>query len=238
MEYSPIDPKTYGVTLPPPSPRRDNPGHEDHEQVKPASYQTAPSATNHAHGSEPENTGEASNDNSPGGRSSPQRTASNPTPTAPSSSRRKRARQSSTSQCEEEKKRWRQNLARRLGREGDTINSDEEREYWDALEQRYAAEEARRNALSPEERRQEDIQQEAKALKEHIKPQFERGWASSVKILSYYPIFVLQTAPPSNRGAKCRIDSCTVTIRPGEYRIAVTPGNHNYYQNPGKRALF
>ncbi|KAI9038997.1 uncharacterized protein KD926_010099 [Aspergillus affinis] len=232
MEYSSIDPKTYGVTLRPSPPRRENPGHENHEQVKPASNQTAPSATDQAHGSEPENTRAASNDSSHGAKSLPQITASNPTPTVPSPSRRKRARQPRTSQREEAKKRRRQELARRLGREEDTINSDDERQYWDAVEQRYAAEEARRNALSPEERRQEDIQKEAKQFKKHIKPQFERGWTDSVEILLYYPIFVFQTAPPSNRGAKCRIGSCTVTINPGDYRIAVTPGSHNYYQNP------
>ncbi|KAL5360780.1 hypothetical protein BJX96DRAFT_150843 [Aspergillus floccosus] len=237
MKYSAIDPKTYGVTLPPPSPRRDNPGHEDHEQFKTASNQTDPSSTDHAPGSEPENTVEASNDSSYGARSSSQRTASNTTPTAPSSSRRKRARQSRSSQREEAKERWRQELARILGRKEGTIDSDDERQYWVAREQQHAAERARRNALSPEERRQEDIQQETKAFKKHIKPQFEPAGLNYVQILSHYPTFVLQTTPPSSRGAKCRIDSCTVTIDPGEYRIAVTPGSHNYHQSPGKLEL-
>jgi len=41
-------------------------------------------------------------------------------------------------------------------------------------------------------------------------------------------IFWVEAAPPSSGGAKCRLP-CPENIMPGEYRIAVIPGQHSYY---------
>ncbi|KAE8382662.1 hypothetical protein BDV26DRAFT_288226 [Aspergillus bertholletiae] len=246
MEYSVIDPSTYGVTIvsaqPLPSSvhRRNEQGGEkppqhSREQAKPASNQTASSPTSdrlYSIGSEIER----SSNNARDARSSPQIMVPNPVPTAqspirPSASRQKRSRKTAASKAEARRKRRRQNIAREMGREDDSIGTDEEREYWNGVRQHLIAEEARRQALSPEERRRENTRKEAQALRDHLKPRFEPYWRS-METLSHYPIFVLQDAPPSNNGATCQLGSCPDRILPGDYRIAVTPGRQNYYGNP------
>ncbi|GIK05801.1 hypothetical protein Aspvir_009914 [Aspergillus viridinutans] len=97
-------------------------------------------------------------------------------------------------------------------------------------EAEHAAEHARRQALSPEERRQEDIGSDKRNLMRHLKPQFLSGFSGDAQ-LSHYPIFLLQKAPDSRNGATCRGISCTDRILPGDYRIAVSPGR-NVYGSP------
>ncbi|EXJ54956.1 uncharacterized protein A1O5_12867 [Cladophialophora psammophila CBS 110553] len=122
--------------------------------------------------------------------------------------------------AESRKRRRRENVARKVGHD---VDSDEEREYWRAVFNRHAAEEARRQALSPEARRQEDIQRSAEVLRNHIKPQLTLDSSGSGR-LRYYPLFLFQEAPDSRNGATCRLDHCTDRITPGQYRIALSPG--------------
>jgi hypothetical protein len=103
------------------------------------------------------------------------------------------------------------------------VDSDGEREYWQALLDRHAAEEARRQALSPEARRQEDIECSAEIFRRHIKPQLTLD-SSGLPRLYHYPLFLLQTAPDSRNGATCRLGHCDDRIAPGQYRIALSPG--------------
>lgn len=109
---------------------------------------------------------------------------------------------------------------------GDEVDSDGEEEYWLAFDNRLEAEEARREALSPEERRQEDIELSAKAFRKHIKPQLILDYTGFAR-LSHFPLFLLQTAPDSRSRAKCRLPHCSDGIAPGQYRIALTPGIWN-----------
>ncbi|KIW20496.1 hypothetical protein PV08_01071 [Exophiala spinifera] len=122
--------------------------------------------------------------------------------------------------AENRKRRRRDNIAAEVGHE---VDSDGEREYWEAISRRHAAEEARRQALSPEARRQEDIESSAEVLRNHIKPKLILDHFSCVR-LRHYPLFLLQTAPDSRNGARCRQRHCTDRIDPGKYRIAVSPG--------------
>jgi hypothetical protein len=100
------------------------------------------------------------------------------------------------------------------------------------MSERDSAETARRQAFSPEERRQKDIESASRHLIGPLKPQFSSGISGEIR-LSHYPIFLLQKAPDSANGAKCRLLPCTDRIMPGDYRIALNPG-HNVYGNPGK----
>jgi hypothetical protein len=123
--------------------------------------------------------------------------------------------------AESRKRKRRENIAREVGHE---VDSDGEREYFRALYDRDVAEETRRKAISPEERRQEDIKCSARIFRNHIKPQLALDSSGSPR-LYHYPLFLLQTAPDSTNGATCRLSHCTDRIAPGQYRIAVTPGN-------------
>jgi hypothetical protein len=122
--------------------------------------------------------------------------------------------------AESRKRKRRENIARKVGHE---VDSDGEREYWQAVHDRLAAEEARRQALSPEARRQEDIERSAETLRDHIKPQLTLD-SSGLARLYHYPLFLLQTAPDSRNGANCRLHHCNDRIAPGQYRIALSPG--------------
>jgi len=51
--------------------------------------------------------------------------------------------------------------------------------------------------------------------------------------LDHYPLFVLQTAPESRNGAGCKLPQCTARIVPGQYRIALSPGE-NHWAGPGE----
>lgn len=85
-------------------------------------------------------------------------------------------------------------------------------------------EEARRAALSPEARKEEHIKAARKMLERHIEPRFLTNMFGLPIALDHYPLFILQSAPASNRGATCRFDYCTDRILPGQYRIALSPG--------------
>jgi hypothetical protein len=111
------------------------------------------------------------------------------------------------------------------------VDSDGERQYWQDCRDRDRAEEARRDALSPEARRQEDVQFSANILRAHIKPRLALDY-SGLPHLEHYPLFVLQTAPESRNGAGCKLSECTKRIAPGQYRIALSPGD-NGWGSPG-----
>ena len=114
-------------------------------------------------------------------------------------------------------------MAKDLGRDVDTYGEGECENAWFKLHNaKFEAEEARRAALSPEERRKEDIAAAASWFRERIKPQMNFNHLSCH--LYHYPTFVLQLAPDSHNGATCRFSLCTDRIRPGEYRITVSPG--------------
>jgi hypothetical protein len=121
--------------------------------------------------------------------------------------------------AESRKRKRREKIAREVGHE---VDSDGEREYWRAVHNRFAAEEARRDALSPEARRREDIECSAKTLRDHIKPQLTLD-SGSIR-LYHYPLFLLQRTLDSRNGANCRFHHCTDRIDPGQYRIALSPG--------------
>jgi hypothetical protein len=130
--------------------------------------------------------------------------------------------------------RGRAKIAEELGHE---VDSDGEREYynarWAEMNAAFLAEDARRNALSPEERRQEDIKQQADEFKKHIKPILSLDFAGHL-VVDGYLLFLLQLAPHSHNGATCRLRLCTDCILPGQYRVAVSPGVAHY---PGEMLL-
>jgi hypothetical protein len=130
---------------------------------------------------------------------------------------------------EDRKRRRRERLVEAAGHE---LDSDGEREYLQASYARFAAEEARRKALSPEARRQEDIESAAEVFRGHIKPRLAFDYAGGAH-LQHYPLFLLQSAPDSPNGAKCRLRHCSDRIVPGQYRIAVSPGMWDS-RGPGK----
>ena len=131
---------------------------------------------------------------------------------------------------------------------GHEVNSDEEREYLEkrrqtlkenreAAKARRAAEDARRAALSPNERRQEDVDSQARHFRNFIKPQVLPG-ATQPSDVQHYPLFLLQEAPKSSRGATCRFRLCDDRINPYEYRIAVSPGENNDWDAPSESNSF
>jgi hypothetical protein len=128
------------------------------------------------------------------------------------------------------------NVARQLGRDADSITDEDVKQHFRMWKERDDAKAARRQALSPEERRQEDIESDKRSLKRHLTPQFASGLSGEAR-LSHYPIFKLQNAPDSRDGATCQLTSCSDRILPDDYRIAVTPGD-NAYRNPGKTVAF
>lgn len=127
-------------------------------------------------------------------------------------------------------KRKRENRERISKEVGHDVDTDEEQAYEDArwerwnaeFEAKYAAEEARRNALTPQEREKEDLALEVKSFEESITPHVHFFQSSTECFLDYYPLFILQYAPSSPNGATCRSASCTDRINPGEYRFLVT----------------
>ncbi|EED22717.1 hypothetical protein TSTA_062050 [Talaromyces stipitatus ATCC 10500] len=96
--------------------------------------------------------------------------------------------------------------------------------YYRRLEEKFDAELARRAALSPEARKKEDFKNSRRYLKDHITPRLLVDRHGLPVDLDYYPRFILQLAPDSRNGATCRLDHCTHRIKPGDYRIALTPG--------------
>jgi hypothetical protein len=69
-----------------------------------------------------------------------------------------------------------------------------------------------------------------KALRHHLGLAETPGEKSSSSPPSTQPLFWVEVAPPSARGARCQLD-CPKNITPGEYRIAVNPGQHGHYGN-------
>jgi hypothetical protein len=71
----------------------------------------------------------------------------------------------------------------------------------------------------------EDLISDAKStLSDHISAEDERR--SGTKVL-----FFVEIGPGS---AGCRHITCKDQIKEGSFRIAVDPGMHNYYKNPGR----
>ncbi|EAW13445.1 uncharacterized protein ACLA_054920 [Aspergillus clavatus NRRL 1] len=126
-------------------------------------------------------------------------------------------------QLKKHKQNRRKNIARELNRDVASIDSDEERKWVNKIFEDIDAEEKRRQGLSPAERRREDIQSSARALKElvnaHFGPYTRRPYAA----------FLLQEAPESRRGAKCQLHHCEKSIWPGDYRIKVDDGKQWTY---------
>ncbi|OBT78509.1 hypothetical protein VF21_00983 [Pseudogymnoascus sp. 05NY08] len=92
-------------------------------------------------------------------------------------------------------------------------------------------------ATVPSEAKEENehIIQATKSLRRHMGlPEDPTENPSSATPSSVGPTFWLEVAPPSIRGAKCRLDVCTTNIMPGKYRIAVNPGCHSFrgHQSP------
>jgi hypothetical protein len=90
------------------------------------------------------------------------------------------------------------------------MDSDE-RERWRAIEARFDAKWARREALSPEERDREDTMCQAGLLRSHIEPQLHVR-SNGVAYLDYYPIFQFQKAPHSHKGALCRFVTAPIEL--------------------------
>lgn len=76
----------------------------------------------------------------------------------------------------------------------------------------------------PKPEKKEDIKGFRSDLRDHIKPQLICDRYGFPTGLHYYPRFILQLALYSHNGSTCRFDYCTHRIKPGQYRIALTPG--------------
>ncbi|KFZ07678.1 hypothetical protein V502_09824 [Pseudogymnoascus sp. VKM F-4520 (FW-2644)] len=77
----------------------------------------------------------------------------------------------------------------------------------------------------------EHIIQATKSLRRHIGLAEDPTEKSTATPSSVEPLFWVEVAPPSTRGAKCRLGCCPANIMPREYRIAVNPGYHSFYGN-------
>ncbi|KFZ16086.1 hypothetical protein V501_02401 [Pseudogymnoascus sp. VKM F-4519 (FW-2642)] len=84
---------------------------------------------------------------------------------------------------------------------------------------------------APSEAKEENehIIQATKSLRRHMGlPEDPTEKSSSATASSVKQTFWVEVAPPSTRGAKCRLDGCPANIMPGQYRIAVYPGFHDF----------
>ncbi|CAP79204.1 hypothetical protein EN45_044230 [Penicillium chrysogenum] len=126
-------------------------------------------------------------------------------------------------QRKKRQQRWREHIARELRCDVTSIDSDEERKYMRRRLERVTTEEnaerERRQGLSLEEKRQEDIQASA----QHLKRDMETYLGQYARLP--YPAFLLQETPQSRNGAKCQLHLCEKRIMPDDYRIAVDPGD-------------
>ncbi|KAL4928879.1 uncharacterized protein BDV17DRAFT_86385 [Aspergillus undulatus] len=125
----------------------------------------------------------------------------------------------------------RQNVARVSGRDPNSITTADIREYFNRWKEDDAAEQERRQALSAAERREEDIQAAVRYFKSYVNT--ELGPYSKRP----YPVFLLQVAPNSANGAECQLIHCEKKILPGDYRIAVEPGENHWSGSPGALSL-
>ena len=244
MEYFAVDPGVYGITIrsTPQAPTSDSASDKrngdkdscDAGRNSPSAHPSSASSTAlHAASNASRSIAQSSEETQNGGVAHKLSSSSTTAPTssstvAPSPSTREPTNANQLERLEARKQRLeesrkrkrRENIAREVGHE---VDSDGEREYWRAVHDRHAAEEARRQALSPEVRRQEDIESSAEVLRGHVKPQLTLD-SSGLAHLYHYPLFLLQTAPDSRNGATCRLHHCTDRITPGQYRIALSPG--------------
>ena len=232
MNYSTVDPKVYGIKITstsqvPPSDgvsgraagnKEDGSGSTDKppDQLSPASPATLRAAS-----SARQNTSQLVDGTGDDGDTNTREAARQA---------QQEKRKAQTERQEEIRKRRRREVI--AGEVGHEVDSDGEREYWQAMEEREAAEDARRQALSPEARRKEVIEDAAKIFRDHIKPQLTLDYSGNVRI-GHYPLFLLQLAPDSRNGAGCGLRHCAHRIKPGQYRIAVLPGS-GYWRGPGK----
>ncbi|KAJ6018478.1 hypothetical protein N7522_001942 [Penicillium canescens] len=136
-------------------------------------------------------------------------------------------------QRKKRQQRRREHIARELRCDVTSIDSEEERKYMRRRLERVTAEgnaeRERRQGLSLEERRQEDIQASAQHLKRHMETYL--GQYARLP----YPVFLLQETPQSRDGAKCQLHLCKKRIMPDDYRIAVDPGDqYHWSKSPGK----
>ncbi|PVH67545.1 hypothetical protein DL98DRAFT_523281 [Cadophora sp. DSE1049] len=86
------------------------------------------------------------------------------------------------------------------------------------------------SGISPEATGNEYLILATKALRRHLGLAETPGEKSSSSPPSTQPLFWVEVVPPSARGARCQLD-CPKNIMPGEYRIAVNPGQHGHYGN-------
>ena len=244
MEYLAVDPGVYGITIraTPQAPTSDDASDKRHgdkdsgdagRNSPSAQPSSASSAALHAASNTSRSIAQSGEGTRNGGvmhnLSSSLTTAPNSSSTAaPSPSTRELTNANQLEKIEARKQRLaesrkrkrRENIAREVGHE---VDSDGEREYLRAVHDRHVAEETRRQALSPEARRQEDMERSAEIFRDHIKPQLTLN-SIGLPRLYHYPLFLLQTAPDSRNGAICRLHHCTYRIAPGQYRIALSPG--------------
>jgi hypothetical protein len=78
-----------------------------------------------------------------------------------------------------------------------------------------------------EPREDEHVVKAAKSLRRHLGHEETSNEDTPSRQWSPGAIFWVESAPPSSGGAKCRLP-CPEKIMPGEYRIAVIPGQHSY----------
>jgi hypothetical protein len=244
MEYFAVDPGVYGITIKstPQAPTSDDASDKRHgdkdsgdtgRNSPSAQPSSASSTTLHAASNASRSIAQSGEGTRNGGVTHKLSSSSTTAPTssstvAPSPSTREPTNANQLEKLEARKQRLaesrkrkrRENIARKVGHE---VDSDGEREYRRAFHDRIVAEETRRQALSPEARRREDIDRSAEIFRDHIKPQLTLDFFGLPRLYRY-PLFLLQTAPDSRNGANCRLHHCTDRIAPGQYRIALSPG--------------
>lgn len=65
---------------------------------------------------------------------------------------------------------------------------------------------------------------EPKRLLRHLSLETKGGGQPSRAAHAVPSLFFIESAPPSTRGARCRLPSCARTIQPGTLRLAMHPG--------------
>lgn len=79
------------------------------------------------------------------------------------------------------------------------------------------------NASTAEDMEQQVIERETRRLRRHL-GLGETSDEPNSSPPEHVVLFIIEIAPDSSRGAKCRLPSCPKTIRPEEYRVAMNPG--------------
>ncbi|KAL4869218.1 hypothetical protein BDV12DRAFT_85176 [Aspergillus spectabilis] len=254
MEYRPIDPRVYGVTLISEPQQSIEPVRNVIEPRQPIfatnngrRFAGLEASTRNQTQSEPEGGTPMSDENtsielpcseqrspsspanmlvtrSPAGKNSPQVSA---TDTSKREAQKKIQQEKRAKRAAEKRQQiLRQRAARASGCDPDSITTADIREYMDRWSEDEAAEQERRQALSAAERREEDIQAAARYFQSYVNT--ELGPCSK----RLYPAFLLQVAPNSANGAQCQLIHCKKRILPGDYRIAVEPGKSHWSGSP------